>query len=119
MRVKYRKFFVSQDRRWSWQGPYHFGTLMDARELTDMRLSSRTGYVVTGRHACLMFMSARPNGKDYADRSFVAETTDGGKTFQFVSWIVPREDPHRAVMPSPVRLADDSLAVASRRHWRC
>ena len=114
MRVKYAKFLISQDRGRSWQGPYHFGALMDSRELAGMRLSSRTGYVVTGRNACLIFMSARPNEKDYADKSFVVETTDGGKTFQFISWIVPRDDPYRAVMPSPVRLKDGSLAVALR-----
>jgi hypothetical protein len=60
-------------------------------------------------------MSAQPRGKDYEDKSFVAETTDAGKTFRFISWIVPRDDPHRAVMPSPVRLGDGNLAVALRR----
>ena len=115
MRVKYGRVLVSQDRGKSWQGPYHFGSLTGAEELAGMRLSSRTGYVVTGRQACLIFMSAQPHGKDYADKSFVVETTDGGRTFQFISWIVPRDDPHRAVMPSPVRLADGTLVVALRR----
>lgn len=115
MRVKYGNFLVSQDRGKSWQGAYNFGDLTDTRELKDMRLTSRTGYIVTGSNSCLIFMSALPKGKEYEDRSFVAETTDGGKSFRFVSWIVPRDDPYRAVMPSPVRLADGTLAVALRR----
>jgi len=64
-------------------------------------------------------MSARPSasipGQIATDKSFVAETTDGGKSFHFVSWIVPLEDPYRAVMPAVGRLTDGTLVVALRR----
>jgi hypothetical protein len=33
----------------------------------------------------------------------------GGATFHFLSWVVPPEDPYRAVMPSTVRLDAPSL----------
>jgi len=115
MRVKYGNFLISQDRGKSWQGAYNFGDLTDTSELKDMSLTSRTGYLVTGSNSCLIFMSALPKGKEYEDRSFVAETTDGGKSFRFISWIVPKDDPYRVVMPSPVRLAHGTLAVALRR----
>jgi len=60
-------------------------------------------------------LSARPNEKDYADKSFVAERTDGGKIFPCTSRIVPRDGPYRAVMPPPARLEDGYPAVALRR----
>jgi len=109
-------FFLSLDRGRSWRGPFEFGALMDDPNLKEMDCTSRTGYLVTGKDSCLFFMSARArqNGGG-RDKSFVAETTDGGKTFHFVSWIVPLSDPHRAVMPAPVPLADGSMVVALRR----
>jgi Neuraminidase (sialidase) len=49
------------------------------------------------------------------DKTFVAETTDGGKTFRFVSWVVPPDDPFRAVMPAVARLADGTIVATLRR----
>lgn len=109
-------FFVSNDKAKTWQGPYRFGGLMDDPNLADMECTSRTGYVVTGRDSCLVFMSARAkkNGGG-RDKSYVAETTDGGKTFRFVTWIVPLSDPYRAVMPAVAALKDGQMVVALRR----
>jgi hypothetical protein len=108
-------FFVSNNRGKVWQGPYRFNGLMEDPNLKGLYNTSRTGYVVTGPKSCLIFMSARESLTKYNDKTFVAETTDGGKTFHFVSWIVPLSDPHRAVMPSAARLKDGSLVVALRR----
>lgn len=109
-------FFVSADRGKTWQGPFRFNGLMEDNNLKDMDCTSRTGYVVTGQKSCLIMMSARPkvNGGG-RDKSFVAETTDGGKIFHFVSWIVPLDDPYRAVMPSVVKQHDSSLVATLRR----
>jgi len=109
-------FFYSTDRGHRWQGPFQFTGLMDDANLKDMDCTSRTGYLVTGQDSCLVFMSARPkqNGSG-RDKTFVAETTDGGRTFHFVSWIVPLSDPHRAVMPAVARLKDGTIVAALRR----
>ena len=109
-------FFSSSDRGKTWSGPFKFGSLTDDPSLNDMEFTSRTGYLVTGRDSCLVFMSARPkvNGGS-RDKSFVTETTDGGKTFHFVSWIVPLTDPYRAVMPSVVKASDGTIVAALRR----
>ncbi|MBN2090105.1 exo-alpha-sialidase [candidate division KSB1 bacterium] len=109
-------FFVSADRGKTWRGPFRFNGLMADNNLKDMDCTSRTGYLVTGQNSCLIMMSARPkvNGGG-RDKSFVAETIDGGKTFHFVSWIVPLDDPYRAVMPSVVKQHDGSLVAALRR----
>jgi hypothetical protein len=45
----------------------------------------------------------------------VAETADGGRTFHFVSWIVPLDDPYRAVMPSVAKTNDGTIVAALRR----
>ncbi len=109
-------FFFSTDRGHSWQGPFRFNGLMEAPELEGMENTTRTGYLATGRQSCLLFMSARPkkNGGG-RDKTFVAETTDGGKTFHFVAWVVPFSDPHRAVMPAVARLKDGTIVAALRR----
>jgi photosystem II stability/assembly factor-like uncharacterized protein len=112
-------FFVSSDRGRTWRGPYRFGTLMKDANLQRMALTARTRCLVTGPDSCLLFMSARPDGsipgQIATDKSFVAETTDGGKSFHFVSWIVPLQDPYRAVMPAVGRLADGTIIAALRR----
>jgi hypothetical protein len=109
-------FFTSRDRGRTWHGPFGFGALMDGPQLKDMEFTSRTGYLVTGKDSCLLFLSARPKEKGGGrDKSFVAETTDGGKTFRFVSWIVPLSDPYRAVMPAVARTSDGKIVAALRR----
>jgi len=109
-------FYVSRDRGDSWQGPYSFGALRHCRELRDLEITSRTDYVVEGRHECLLLMSARGAGPALTmDRVFCARTTDGGRSFRFVSWIVPPTDPYRGVMPSTVRCDSGKLISAIRR----
>ena len=112
-------FFVSNDRGRTWRGPYRFGTLMSDPNLKGMALTARTRDLATGPSSCLLFMSARPSGsvpgQIAADKSLVAETTDGGKSFHFIAWIVPLQDPYRAVMPAAGRLADGTIIAALRR----
>lgn len=116
-------FFVSDDKGRNWRGPYRFNGLMDDPNLVGTDCTSRTGYLVTGPESCLIFMSARPIDKKVAnapqflnpwDKSYVAETTDGGKSFHFVSWIEPLSGPHRAVMPAVCRLKDGSIVATVR-----
>ncbi|MHC4645695.1 MAG: sialidase family protein [Planctomycetota bacterium] len=114
MRVGDESFFVSYDRGKSWQGPFLFGDFgLPSSELTE--ITSRTDYIVNGLEDCLIFTSARKPGKFGTDRAFCMRTTDGGKTFKFVSWIVSPEDPHRAVMPSTVRITENRLVTTIRR----
>ena len=112
------RFFVSYDRGKTWGGPYRFNHLHDAEELEGMEITSRTSYLVTGPDSARIMMTARNPELQYArrrDKPFVAETTDGGKTFNFISWIVPwTEDCNRAAMPSTVRTPDGKSIVAVR-----
>lgn len=131
---KVGSFFVSDDKGKNWRGPYRFNGLMEDPNLAGTDCTSRTGYLVTGPESCLVFMSARPKdfnkvkgqatgtvdgGKpsqwvDQWDKSYVAETTDGGKSFRFISWIAPLSGPFRAVMPAVCRLKDGSIAATLR-----
>jgi len=97
------RWYYSLDRGRRWQGPYTLGALPDAPELRGWELTPRTDYVVCGPHECLLLLSARPRDRFGSDRTFCARTSDGGASFRFVSWVVPPEDPYRAVMPCTVR----------------
>lgn len=108
-------FFVSSDRGRTWDGPWSFGALADEGPLRGMELTPRTDYRVVGGQSCLVFMGAKPKGKDGADRAFCARTSDGGRTWSFLSWVVPPSDPNRAVMPQTVGAKDGRLVVAMRR----
>ena len=107
-------FFISTDHGDNWQGPYSFGGLRDCPELTGLEITARTDYMIEGHHQCLIMMSARSGGLE-TDRTFCVRTCDGGRSFQFISWIVPPSDPHRAVMPSTVGCSSGELVSVLRR----
>lgn len=107
-------FFASSDRGGAWQGPFTFGCLAECLELEGLDITARTDYVIEGPSQCLVFMSTR-GGSLASDTVFCVRTVDGGRSFRFVSWIVPPSDPYRAVMPSTVRLPSGALVTAVRR----
>lgn len=111
-------FYFSYDRGKSWQGPFQFNGLNEDPRLEGLEITARTDYLINGENSILIMMAARNPELEFGsrrDKPFVAETTDGGKTFQFVSWVVPWSDDYRAVMPSTVRLSEKNLVVATRR----
>ena len=107
-------FYASDDRGDTWRGPFSFGSLADHTELLGLEITSRTDYIVSGPGECLLMMSAR-GPEVFTDRVFCARTSDGGRSFSFVSWIVGPADPYRAVMPSTVRCRSRRLVSAIRR----
>jgi len=108
-------FFYSMDRGRSWRGPYILNTLNEVTELTGLEFTPRTDYLIEDSQKCLIFMSVRKPGVFGSDRLFCARTTDGGLTFQFISWVVPPSDPYRAVMPASVRCSHHKLVTVVRR----
>ena len=106
----YSRFYCSTDRCRTWSGPYKLPTF--GRKT----VSARTDYQVLGKHDLIAFMTAaKDNGEE--GRAFCTRTTDGGKTWEFVSWITP-EPAGFAIMPSTVRLGPESLLTAIRREER-
>jgi hypothetical protein len=113
-------FWVSSDYGHHWTGAYGFdtgarGPLHALPQLEGLTLTPRTDYLVEGPHACRVFLSAREPGNWASEKVFAVLTTDGGVTFDFVGWLVPRSDPYRAVMPSTVRISETRLVSAMRR----
>ena len=112
------RFFVSFSRGKTWQGPYRFNGLNNDPNLKGMQITARTSYLISGSDTCQIVMTARNPNLEHAnrrDKPFVAETNDGGKSFQFISWVVPWSDPYRAAMPSSVRIHNGKIVVATRR----
>ena len=110
-------FLVSYDRCHSWEGPYAFPDFGFSEELT-----SRTDYMVVGKQECLFFLAVHdPQVKisrfSPQDRAFCARTTDGGRTFSFVAWILPESKDMRSALPSTVRIDDKTLVSALRRRY--
>ncbi len=123
-------WFYSDDRGAAWNGPFDFGDLLDHPELAGKEFTGRTAYLVGDSNELYLFLSARirtdPSGRDLqislVEKSFLVRSDDGGKTFSFVSWIVPWDDPCRGVMPQPVRISKTKIIAALRRkspwnHW--
>jgi len=108
------RFYVSFDRARTWQGPYKLPLFGQPR------IMARTDYLVNGNPDLTVFLTAAKKNGDEG-RVFCARTTDGGKSWKFVSWLGPEPDGY-AIMPSTVRLSPTMLLTAIRRkegaqHW--
>ena len=115
------RWFFSENRGVSWQGPFPLPGLSGHPELLDKELTPRTAYLVDGPGSLMVFMTARVIGAKnpltvaIQEKTFLVMSHDGGKHFHFISWVVPWQDPFRAAMPAPVRLSNTKLAVGIRR----
>ena len=101
------RFFYSYDRGHSWEGPYRLPSFGAPG------LAPRTDYLVNGKNDCMLFITAaKLNGEE--GRPLCVRTTDGGKTWNFVSWIGPEPEGF-AIMPASVRLSNSDILVTVRR----
>jgi len=99
-------YYISYDRCRTWQGPY------DLPMFGQTGVPARTDYIVQGPERCLLFLTAaKSDGRE--GRPFCAQTTDGGQTFEFLSWIGPEPEGF-AIMPASVQLSASRLLVAVR-----
>lgn len=99
-------FYLSDDRCRSWAGPYRLPMFGQTG------VAARTDYLVINRNSALLFLTAaKPDGEE--GRVFCARTTDGGKSFHFLSWVTP-EPPGYTIMPASVRLPGGQILTAIR-----
>lgn len=111
MRCSGNQFYISYNRCKTWQGPFEFPNF-DREKLT-----ARTDYIINGEKECLVFLSTEEEEKVEAqlqDWAFCTQTRDGGKNFQFLSWMAEPNEV-RSVMPSTVRIDENHLISAMRR----
>ncbi|MCP4645088.1 MAG: hypothetical protein GY851_31890 [bacterium] len=101
------RFEYSYDRGKTWRGPYRLPNLGTPGT------AARTDYIVNGpRDAHIFITVGKENGRE--GRPLCARTTDGGVSWEMVSWIGPEPDGF-AIMPSTVRLSDAELLTTLRR----
>ena len=118
--MKFRNdyYFYSEDRGHNWNGPFALG------KMPVNKTYARTNYVVTSPDSALVFLSSlQSKDRKERGRSFVAETKDGGQSYQFLSFI--GEDlgkgqsldvsPVSSIMPGVVKLSDKHFVVALRQ----
>ncbi len=100
-------YWYSYDRGQSWKGP---------RALPDFNTpgtAARTDYIVSSEDECMLFITtAKSDGRE--GRPMCVKTTNGGKTWDFVSWI-GAEPEGFSIMPASVRLSDNEILVTVRR----
>jgi hypothetical protein len=108
------RFFYSYDRGHTWEGPFRLPSFGAPG------IAGRTDYLVNGPRDCMLFLTAaKENGKE--GRLLCVRTTDGGKTWNRVSWIGP-EPKGFEIMPASVRLSETDILVTGRnregpRRW--
>ncbi len=100
------RFYYSLDRGHNWMGPYRLP------DVGTPGISARTDYLVSSRHEMILFMTAGKSD-NREGRPLCMRTTDGGKSFEFLSWIGP-EPKGYAIMPSAIRLSPTELLAAIR-----
>ena len=112
IRCQGSQFRVSLDRCRTFHGPYAFSEL----GLT-VKLTSRTDYVVNGEQDCHFFLSVREPKVQakLKDRSFCVRTTDGGRSFIRLGWMLLEPENVRSVMSSTVRVGEKHLVSLLRR----
>jgi hypothetical protein len=102
-------FYTSTNRCHTWDGPWTLPMFGQTG------VEARTDYVVSGRDECTLFLTASKVSGGEGDHTFCARTTDGGKTFSYLSAVTPViEEPCWAIMPSSVRLTSARLLTAVR-----
>lgn len=105
----YSFFYWSNDRCRTWNGPFRLPTFGRTG------IFARTDYLVNGKHDMMAFLTAAEVGGGEG-WPFAAHTTDGGKSWEFMSWIGPQPEPvGYAIMPTTVRLSEDDLLSVIRR----
>lgn len=101
------RYYYSYDRGRAWRGPYRlplFG---------QKGVMGRTDYLVNGPNDCLLFLTAsKDDGRE--GRPFAARTTDGGRSWSFLSFIGPEPSGY-SIMPSTARIAPHALVATIRR----
>ena len=100
-------FYLSSDRAQSWQGPYRLPMFGQTG------IEARTDVIINGPRDCMIFVTAADEKGEEGKGVLMARTTDGGQTFNLVSWVgVSERD--ELIMPSSVRVDEQTIVTAIR-----
>ena len=103
------RFYLSYDRGGTWENPYELPNF-------GRGVMARTDYIVNSGDDCFFFLTAEKSDGDEGI-PFCTRTVDGGRTFEFLSWIGTEPEGY-SIMPASVRCGDGKLVVAIRRYER-
>ena len=102
-------FYTSADRCRTWDGPWTLPMFGQTG------VEARTDALVTGPNECTLLLTASKPDGGQGGHVFAARTTDGGKTFRYLSPVTPLSSgPGLVLMPSTVRLSSSRLLSAVR-----
>jgi hypothetical protein len=95
-------FYYSNNRGHEWHGPYRFP------DLDTQGIGTRTDYIIDGPKQLSAFHNA---AKENEREGWIlhARTTDGGVTWEKVSWFRDDEPEGFEIMPSTVRLGQNEI----------
>ena len=100
-------FYFSIDRCRSWQGPYSLPMFGEAG------IEARTDYLVSGPKEMTIFLSAAGIAGKEGAGIFAARTSDGGQSFERISWVTQLEKGY-VIMPSSIRLSPSRILTSVR-----
>ena len=100
-------FYLSTDRAHSWQGPFSLPMFGQTG------IEARSDVIINGRRDALFFVTAADEQGEEGKGVLLARTTDGGQTFNLVSWVATSVQ-DELIMPSSVRLDEQTLLTAIR-----
>ena len=76
-------------------------------------IAPRTDYIVDDENTCTLFITAaKSDGRE--GRPLCVRTTDGGASWERLSWIGPEPAEGFSIMPASVRLSDNEILVTVR-----
>ena len=102
-------FYTSVDRCHTWDGPWALPMFGQTG------VEARTDVFVSGRDECTLVLTASKADGGEGGHVFCARTTDGGKTFGYLSAVTPLvEGSEFANMPSTVRISSSQLLTSVR-----
>lgn len=99
-------FYYSYNRGNSWNGPF------ELPNLETPGIATRTDYIIDGENELLAFFTVAKSN-DREGRILAARTTDGGVSWERISWIGPEPEGFE-IMPSSVRLAPNEILTVIR-----
>lgn len=113
MKCRNYKYWYSYDRGRTWSGPFQLP------KMDQISLDGRTDYIVNSQCQAFFFIPvAKPDGRN--NRSMVFESTNGGGSFEFISYMGPcpplvKGGNDYCTMPSTVKLSEGVYLSALRQ----
>ncbi|MBM1105843.1 exo-alpha-sialidase [Aurantibacter crassamenti] len=103
-------FYFSNNKGLSWEGAFKFPNVGLPG------IANRTDYVVDGKQSLSVFVTTAKSNKREG-RVALVRTTDGGLTWNLVSYITPEHEGFD-IMPSSIRLSESELLTTIRSRMK-